>query len=87
MKPYKKTKIARTTTCRKAYKVETQGLRDWCWAEGVSFYPIYRRGRKTPHKQIMSYQVRMYKTWKHNRKTRWKVDREVRYPLGKRESG
>ncbi len=31
------------------------------WDEGIKFY-----GNK------MSYQVRMYKTWKHYRKTRWK---------------
>jgi hypothetical protein len=31
------------------------------WDEGIRFY-----GNK------MSYQVRMYKTWKHYRKTRWK---------------
>ena len=32
------------------------------WDEGISFY-----GNK------MSYQVRMYKTWKHYRKTQYKV--------------
>ena len=42
------------------------------WDEGLNFYPIWRRGCKNPHKQIMSYQRRMYKTWKHNRKTQWK---------------
>lgn len=42
------------------------------WDEGISFYPQYRRGFKNPNKHIMSYQVRMYKTWKHNRKTQWK---------------
>jgi hypothetical protein len=31
------------------------------WDEGIRFY-----GNK------MSYQVRMYKTWKHYRKTQWK---------------
>lgn len=42
------------------------------WDEGINWYPEWRRGRKNPHKQIMSYQRRMYKTWKHNRKTKWK---------------
>ena len=31
------------------------------WDEGIRFYG-----------KIMSYQVRMYKTWKHNRITQWK---------------
>jgi len=42
------------------------------WDEGVNLYPRYRRGYKNPRKQIFSYQVRMYKTWKHNRTTQWK---------------
>lgn len=42
------------------------------WDEGISFYPRYRRGYKNSNRQIMSYQVRMYRTWKHNRKTQWK---------------
>jgi len=42
------------------------------WDEGIYFYPMYRRGFKNPNKRIMAYQVRMYKTWKHNRKTKWK---------------
>lgn len=31
------------------------------WDEGITFYG-----------KAMSFQVRMYKTWKHNRKTQWK---------------
>jgi hypothetical protein len=72
MKPYKKSKIAKTTMYRKEYKVETQGLRDWYWSEGINFYPKYRKGFKNPLKRVMSYQIRMYKTWKHNRKKQWK---------------
>jgi len=72
MKPYKKTKIARTTMYRLEYKVETKGLRERYGDEGVSFYPMYRRGFKNPNKQLYPYQVRMYRTWKHNRKTQWK---------------
>jgi hypothetical protein len=72
MKPFKKSKVARTTTCRKVYNIVTRGL-DPYWDEGISFYPSYRKGFKNPTKRIMSYQVRMYKTWKHNRKTQWKI--------------
>lgn len=42
------------------------------WDEGCNMYPRYRRGYKNSGKQIFSYQRRMYRTWKHNRKTRWK---------------
>lgn len=74
MKPYKKSKIARTTTSRKEYKVATNDkMREWWWDECITYYPLVRtRGAKRPNKQIMSYQVRMYRTWKHNRKTQWK---------------
>ena len=42
------------------------------WDEGLSFYPKYRRGMKNTNKYILQYQVRMYRTWKHNRYTQWK---------------
>lgn len=47
------------------------------WDEGVSFYPKYNRGtskdnKKFSRKTKMSYQYRMYKTWKHNRDKQWK---------------
>ena len=72
MKPYKKSKIAKTTIYRLEYKVETRGLKDWYWNEGIIFYPKIRSGFKNSNRQLMSYQIRMYKTWKHNRKTQWK---------------
>lgn len=72
MKPYKKSKIARTTTSRLEYKVITRSLKDWYWCEGINFYPIIRKGFKNSNHQLMSYQIRMYKTWKHNRKTQYK---------------
>lgn len=42
------------------------------WDEGIMLYPKYRPGFKNSNKQLMSYKVRMYKTWKYNRKTQWK---------------
>lgn len=42
------------------------------WDDGIIFYPRYKRGSKNPLKRIFSYQVRMYRTWKYNRKTKWK---------------
>jgi hypothetical protein len=73
MKPYKKSVIAKTTMYRKEYKIATnEDYYFWYWEGMVRSYPRYRRGYKNPHKYLMSYQVRMYKTWKHNRKTQWK---------------
>jgi hypothetical protein len=40
--------------------------------DGMILYPSNRRGYKNPNKRIQSYQVRMYKSWKYNRKTKWK---------------
>ncbi len=42
------------------------------WDDGICEYPKYRRGYKNPNKRLFSYQIRMCKTWKYNRKTRWK---------------
>jgi hypothetical protein len=42
------------------------------WEEGVNFYPRYRRGFKNSRKPIQRYKQRMYRSWKHNRKTKWK---------------
>jgi hypothetical protein len=42
------------------------------WDEGINMYPRYRRGFKNSGKQLENYQVRQYRTWKHNRKTQWK---------------
>lgn len=77
MKPFKKSKIARTTTCRKEYNVVTRGKQDPYWDEYTNYYPIKRKGFKNPLKRIMSYQIRMYKTWKHNRKKQWKDGNKI----------
>jgi len=42
------------------------------WDEGLYFYPKYKRGFVNPNKQIYPSQVREYRTWKYNRKTKWK---------------
>ena len=47
------------------------------YEEGINMYPKSRsirenRGYKHSNKQIYNYQRRMYRTWKHNRKTRYK---------------
>ncbi len=42
------------------------------WDECINMYPRYNKGTKSSNKRLFAYQVRMYKTWKYNRKTRWK---------------
>lgn len=42
------------------------------WDEGMKFYPRHRRGFKNSNKCIQAYHIRMYRTWKYNRKTQWK---------------
>ena len=47
------------------------------WDECTMYYPRYNRGTSKDNmkfwrKQKLSYQYRMYKNWKHNRKTQWK---------------
>ena len=72
MKPFKG-EISQSTTFRKEYKIVTNP--DLCepyYGEGAILYPSYRKGFKNSNKQIFSYQRRMYKTWKYNRKTQWK---------------
>lgn len=54
------------------YQIVTIFKDDPYWDEGLSFYPNYRKGFKCSKKRILSYQRRMYQTWKHNRKTQWK---------------
>lgn len=70
MKPFKG-KVSQRTTHNKEYKIVTRD-RDPYWDEGIVQYPKKRKGFKNPNRQIFGYQVRMYRTWKHNRKTKWK---------------
>ena len=70
MKPFK-SKVSQITIHNKEYNIVTKD-QDPYPDEGVNFYPKYRRGFKNKNKRIMSYQVRMYRTWKHNRKTQYK---------------
>mgnify|MGYP006366026825 CR=1 FL=1 len=43
------------------------------WDEGLNFYPIRYKGYgNRKKKRILSYQIRMYKTWKYNRTNQWK---------------
>lgn len=62
-----------TTTNRKEYRIKSQEV-DPYWDEGLTFYPPYKLGSgNDKKKRILKYQVRMYRTWKHNRNTQYKV--------------
>lgn len=71
MKPFKKSQIAKTTTSRKEYKIVTTGMCIPYWDEGYNYYKL-SEWKKNNKRRLLMYQVRMYKTWKHNRKTQWK---------------
>jgi len=60
------------TTNRRVYKILTTIEDDPYCDEGVIFYPRWKKGTRQRYPKLMSYQIRMYKTWKHNRKTKWK---------------
>jgi len=60
--------------CSRDYRLIS--LNEWYplyWDEGLNFYPYYKKGYKNTNKQIPIHKVREYKTWKYNRKTKWKV--------------
>jgi hypothetical protein len=42
------------------------------WDDGTNYHHEGRIGFKHSNKCIMNFQYRMYRTWKHNRKTQWK---------------
>lgn len=70
MKPYK----LKTETNNRVYKLILLNFLypmywDECWAE----HPHYRKGFKNSKKRLFTYQVRQYRTWKYNRKTKWKI--------------
>jgi hypothetical protein len=67
-----KERLKNTTNSRVYHILFLNQLYPPYYEEGTIFYPKYRKGYKNPHKQLMSYEVRMYRTWKYNRRTQWK---------------
>ncbi len=76
----------KTETNSRAYSIEWKGKEPY-WDEGIRWYPSvkrtschyhpyykikYRMYKRWNKKQIMNYQRRMYRTWKHTRKTQYK---------------
>lgn len=42
------------------------------WDECIAFYPRWNPGFKNTNKQLMRWEQRMYRSWKHNRKKQYK---------------
>ena len=63
------------TFTQKEYKIKVIYGQDPYWDECVNLYPRWNdryEDNWKRRKQLYSYQIRMYKTWKHNRKTQYK---------------
>ncbi len=69
MKAFKNEKSKLTTNSRE-YKILTR-YDDPYWDEGIKFHKS-RGSRRKKKKQLIKQQVRLYRTWKYNRKTQWK---------------
>jgi hypothetical protein len=74
MRAFKNQK-SRLTTNSREYKILTRND-DPYWEEGIHFHrPKGQRSgitRKWKKKELQKFQVRMYRSWKHNRITQWK---------------
>jgi len=47
------------------------------WDECIAFYPLIpNRWAKSSNKRLMRWQQRMYQSWKHNRKTQYKNEKD-----------
>lgn len=68
----KNSKVIKETTNSREYKIKSNEYNlNKYWDDGLVFYPRFRRGYKNSNRSILRYQMRMYRTWKHNRKTQW----------------
>jgi hypothetical protein len=65
-------KLSKAVSGNEYHKMLIKMLYEPYWDECIVFYPRRNRGTHHCRPKLMSYQVRMYKTWKHNRKTQWK---------------
>ncbi len=73
-------KEASSTTDSRTYTILTTISRDnyfdECWSTHKTTTSKAKRGTKISSrfkKSLYKYQYRMYRSWKYNRKTRWKV--------------
>lgn len=69
----KRSQVIEHTTNRREFKILTTVEQDCYFDEGWHYHSTYHtRGAKKHNKEILPYQVRMYRTWKYNRKKQWK---------------
>ena len=62
---------SKNTTNNRIYRILSIIDPDPYWDEGLSFHSPNCRRRKM--NKLLMYQVRMYRTWKHSRKTQYKM--------------
>lgn len=67
----KRTTRAKLTTDSRTYKIITTMDSDPYWDEGIVYYTS--KGLRNRYKGIEKYEYRMYRSWKYNRKTQWKI--------------
>jgi len=72
MKAKKDSQLSKTTTNRKEYKIQSCTYKDRYYDECWHYYNQHKLKKRQNIRLILPYQVRMYKTWKHNRNTQWK---------------
>jgi hypothetical protein len=65
-------KLNKANTGREYHQIGMNEVYPMYWDEGIMFYPRYRRGFRNPNKVLQRYKQRAYRSWKHNRKTKWK---------------
>ena len=65
--------VLKTTTDRRTYRILHSVDQD-PYPEEYGYYQKHKRGYRGCKKSrlVWQHQVRMYRTWKHNRKTQWK---------------
>jgi hypothetical protein len=70
-----RSKLKKAKTSKEYNSIQYNDLYPLYWDEGINYYPRYNRGTKSPcrkQRQLQSFERRMYRSWKCNRKTRWK---------------
>lgn len=65
---------AKASKCnsRKELKIKVVYYNDPYWEDHWSKHTKYNWGSKQPNKVLYQFQYRMYRSWKHNRKTQYK---------------
>lgn len=65
-------KLNKAQTEKEYKRILIDELYPMYWDECITFYPQWRRGYKNSNKTIERWQQRRYRTWKYNRKRKYK---------------